>query len=96
MTVGAATALLLALGPFGGATEPVITGVVLLAFAAGWALLAALSVRRTDQPQRWAWVPAGVMAAAGLLSLAVRPGIDAMRVRRLGLADRARSPWRSG
>ncbi len=80
MTAGAATALILTLGPFGGTTEPVITGVALLAFAASWALLATLSARRTDQPQRWAWVPALLMAAGGLLSLAVRPGIDSMRV----------------
>ena len=29
----------------------------LLAFAAGWAMLAALSSRLTSQPQRWAFVP---------------------------------------
>src|SRR6185369_7875389 len=40
--VGLAAALLCALGLFGGAQENVIAGVVLLSFAAGWALLAAL------------------------------------------------------
>lgn len=72
------TALIVASGlavvMFGGAAEPVITGVVLLAFGLGWALLALLSSRRTSQPQRWALVPAGLMGALGLAYLAFRPG----------------------
>ena len=36
---------------------------VLLGFAFGWALLAVLSVRFTDQPQRWAAAPAAVHGA---------------------------------
>jgi pimeloyl-ACP methyl ester carboxylesterase len=63
--VGLAAALLCALGLFGGAQENVIAGVVLLSFAAGWALLAALSMRLTDQPQRWALLPAAVFAVFG-------------------------------
>ena len=39
---------------------------VLLAFALGWALLAVLSTRFSDQPQRWAAAPATFMAVAGL------------------------------
>ncbi|MBV8961015.1 MAG: alpha/beta hydrolase [Actinobacteria bacterium] len=58
---------------FVGAPEHIITGVALLAFAGGWAALAELSARRTDQPQRWARVPAAVMAAAGFLILLVAP-----------------------
>ena len=54
---GLVAALVLTLLAFGGYQEPTITGVTLLAFAAGWAMLAALSTRRTDQPQRWAMVP---------------------------------------
>ena len=42
MAAGAVTALIFALVVFSGATEPVITGVVLLAFAASWWLYAAL------------------------------------------------------
>ena len=42
---------------------------VLLGFAFGWALLAVLSVRFTDQPQRWAVAPAVFFAVAGLISL---------------------------
>jgi len=57
-----------------GAPEPVITGSALLAFAAGWAMLAVLSTRLTSQPQRWALVPATVMAVTGLALLAVAPG----------------------
>jgi hypothetical protein len=56
----------LAVVVFGGAAEPVITGVVLLAFGLGWAMLALLSSRRTSQPQPWALVPAVLMGALGL------------------------------
>jgi pimeloyl-ACP methyl ester carboxylesterase len=63
----------LAVVVFGGAAEPVITGVVLLAFGLGWAMLALLS-SRTSQPQRWALVPAVLMGALGLAYLAFRPG----------------------
>ena len=55
-------ALALVAGPFAGGREPVITGAILLGFAVGWALLAVLSVRFTDRPQRWAAVPAAAMA----------------------------------
>ena len=50
-----------------------ITGVVLAVFAVSWALLAFFSSRWTDQPQRWAKVPAGVMAAAAAFVLVVAP-----------------------
>ena len=66
MLSGLVVAIVLAVGPFAGAQEHVITGAVLLAFGAAWAALAHLSVRRTDQPQRWAFAPAAAMAAAGL------------------------------
>lgn len=78
MTAGAVAALVLAVGVFGGATEPVITGVVLLAFAASWRMLATLSARRTAQPQEWARVPAAVMAAAGIASIVLRPSSAVM------------------
>lgn len=38
----------------------------------GWALWAALSIRCTDQPQRWAVVPAIFMTVAGVLALVAR------------------------
>jgi pimeloyl-ACP methyl ester carboxylesterase len=66
-------AIVLTLGVFGGAAEHVISGSALLAFAGGWALLAVLSSRFTSQPQRWARVPAALMAIAGLALLLARP-----------------------
>ncbi len=56
-----------------GATEPVVTGLVLVSFALGWLSLWHFARRRTDQPQAWALVPAVVMGAAGAGCLAVRP-----------------------
>ena len=56
---------LVVVGPLAGAQEYLITGTVLLTFAASWALLATLSILWTEQPQRWAAVPAGFMALAG-------------------------------
>jgi pimeloyl-ACP methyl ester carboxylesterase len=46
---------------------------VLLVFAAAWASLAALSARWTDQPQRWAYVPAAVMGVTGLSVMVIAP-----------------------
>src|SRR3954470_8210527 len=69
---GLVAAIVFVTGPFAGAQEHVITGSVLLAFAAAWAMLAVLSERWTDQPQRWAFVPAAFMAltAAGIVAFA--------------------------
>jgi pimeloyl-ACP methyl ester carboxylesterase len=66
---GLVVALALVAAPFIEARENVLIGVVLLAFALGWALLAGLSVRFSDQPQRWAAAPAVFFALAGLISL---------------------------
>jgi hypothetical protein len=52
--------------------------VVLLAFALGWALLAVLSARFSDQPQRWAFVPAVFLALTGLVSLSGLPAVQAV------------------
>ena len=70
---GLVAAIVLVVGPFAGAAEHVITGSVLLAFAAAWGALAVLSARWTDQPQRWAIVPAVFMALAGVSILAIAP-----------------------
>ncbi len=56
---------------FAGGTESVITGSLLVGFGFGWALIAALTSRYTNRPQRWALVPATAMGgdrprAAGL------------------------------
>ncbi len=45
------------------------TAMVLFGFALGWALLAALSVRLSSQPQRWAYVPALFMGVGAVLLL---------------------------
>src|SRR3954469_21935254 len=64
LVTGFVLAVMLVAVPSAGARENMISGIVLLAFAFGWALLAVLS-RWTDQPQRWAAVPAAVMAVFG-------------------------------
>ncbi len=66
---GLIAALLLAAAPFIPADESHMTGAVLCGFALGWAMLAVLSVRFTDQPQRWAIAPALFMGISGLLLL---------------------------
>src|SRR5688500_15664405 len=57
-----------------GARENVISAAVLLAFAAGALLLAVLSARLSDQPQRWGLIAAGWLALAGILFL-IWPGV---------------------
>ena len=69
LAAGLVAALVLVAAPFIAAQENVLTGAVLLGFAFGWALLAVLSVRFTDQPQRWAAAPAAFMGVAGLALL---------------------------
>src|SRR5690349_17417784 len=66
---GFVAAVFLVTVPFAGAPEHVITGAALLAFAGAWAALAFFSERRTDQPQRWAYVPAVFMGVAGVVVL---------------------------
>ena len=70
---GLVSALVLVLVVFAGAGEAVITGGGLVGLAAGWALLAVLTSRWTRRPQRWAAVPAAVMAATGVSLLVVTP-----------------------
>ena len=67
LATGLVAAFLLAAAPFIPAEERAVTGAVLCGFALGWAMLAVLSVRFTDQPQRWAAAPALVMGVGGLL-----------------------------
>jgi pimeloyl-ACP methyl ester carboxylesterase len=77
---GLVAAVVLVVGPLGGSQEHVITGAVLLAFAFGWALLALLSARWTDQPQRWAAVPAAFMALFGTGLILFAPDARALNV----------------
>jgi pimeloyl-ACP methyl ester carboxylesterase len=69
LVTGLVTAALLIAAPFIPVDESAVTGAVLCGFALGWAMLAVLSVRFTDQPQRWAAVPALFMGLGGLLLL---------------------------
>ncbi len=70
---GLVGAIALVVGPLAGAKEHVITGSVLVTFALAWAMLALLSERRTNQPQRWAIAPAAFMAMAGVGILVFAP-----------------------
>src|SRR5947209_11015435 len=80
VVLGLVGALFLTLVVFAGAAEHVITGSALLAFAAGWTMLAVLSTQMTSQPQRWAFVPAGFMGVVGTALLLFAPGDDALRI----------------
>ena len=101
LATGLVAALALVAAPFIQAKEDVLTGVVLLAFALGWALLAVLSVRFSDQPQRWAAAPAVFFTLAGLISLlrvghreqCVRLGVAAGAARARCLDDHSRPHW---
>ena len=53
VATGLLAALFLVAAPFIPAEESNLTGAVLCGFALGWAMLAVLSVRLTDPPQRW-------------------------------------------
>ena len=93
LATGVAAALLLAAAPFIQARENDITGAVLCGFALGWAMLAGLSVRFSDQPQRWAVVPAVFMGVSGLLLIAFGSGVaDVLR----WVWPPALLAWRSG
>jgi pimeloyl-ACP methyl ester carboxylesterase len=77
--VGLAAAVLLPFIPWPTVDANFATGMVLIGFALGWALLAGLSMRLTDQPQRWAVAPAVFMGLAGVLVLFLPDGlVDAL------------------
>lgn len=69
LATGLIAALLLVVAPFIPATESAVTGAVLCGFALAWAMLAVLSARFTDQPQRWAAALALFLGLGGLLLL---------------------------
>jgi pimeloyl-ACP methyl ester carboxylesterase len=70
LVTGLVAAVALALAPFIPAEASEVTGAVLCGFALGWAMLFVLSVRFTDQPQRWAAAPAFFLGGSGLLLVA--------------------------
>lgn len=57
-----------------GTRESAATGAILLGFAFGWGLIAALSERFSDRPQRWATVPATAMGLTGTALVTLAPG----------------------
>ena len=69
LAAGFAAAVILPFLPVGTVDEDLSTAMVLIGFALGWALMAVLSIRFTDQPQRWAAAPAIFMALSGALVL---------------------------
>ncbi|MET7426127.1 alpha/beta hydrolase [Dactylosporangium sp. NPDC005555] len=75
---GAVGAAALTFAVLPDASEARIVGAALVAFATGWAILAWLTTRMTTRPQRWAYVPATLMATSGAVMLAVNPGEPAM------------------
>ncbi|HEY0000290.1 MAG TPA: alpha/beta hydrolase [Actinoplanes sp.] len=78
MATGPVGALGLLIGVVPNVPEARVIGAVLLAFATSWAMLAFLTTRTTTRPQRWAYIPAAVMAIAGILLSAVNPGEPTM------------------
>ena len=78
IAAGWVVALLLVAAPFIPAQESRVGGAVLCGFAVGWAMLAVLSVRFTDQPQRWAAAPALLMGLGGVLLVAFGSSVQAV------------------
>jgi pimeloyl-ACP methyl ester carboxylesterase len=76
LATGLVAAVLLVAIPFIPAQESALTGAVLCGFALGWAMLAVLSVRLTNQPQRWAAAPALFMGLSGLVLVAFGSSVD--------------------
>jgi pimeloyl-ACP methyl ester carboxylesterase len=66
------------IGPLAGAEEHIITASLLGSFAIAWGLLAHLTTRRTDQPQRWAFVPAAAMGVSALAILLAPATVNAL------------------
>jgi pimeloyl-ACP methyl ester carboxylesterase/uncharacterized membrane protein (UPF0136 family) len=75
LMTGLVAGLLLVVAPFIEPEERDVTGGLLLGFAIGWALLALLSVRFSDQPQRWAAAPAALMGVGGIVLIVFGPAV---------------------
>src|SRR4051794_17775130 len=65
MATGVVAAAVLTFAVLPGPSEAPTVAAAPIASATGWPMLACLSTRLTTGPQRWAYVPAAVMAAAG-------------------------------
>ncbi|MDX6677595.1 MAG: hypothetical protein QOE31_1647 [Solirubrobacteraceae bacterium] len=75
---GLLAAIMLVVLPVTGDSEHGVSAAILLGFACGWALLATLSTRFTDRPQRWAAVPAAAMALTAAALVILAPGTAAL------------------
>lgn len=78
VAAGAVSAVALTMTVFAGAGEAVTTGALLVGFAIGWAVMAVLGKRLSEQPQQWAVVPGIAMGVTGAALLLARPGAQAM------------------
>jgi pimeloyl-ACP methyl ester carboxylesterase len=78
LVTGLVVGLLLVAAPFIPAEESNLTGALLCGFALGWAMLAVLSVRYSDQPQRWAVAPALFLGLSGLLLVVFGAGVQGL------------------
>ena len=76
LVTGLVVGLLLVAAPFIPAEESELTGALLCGFALGWAMLAVLSVRFSDQPQRWAAAPALFLGLSGLVLVVFGDGVQ--------------------
>jgi pimeloyl-ACP methyl ester carboxylesterase len=76
LVTGLVVGLLLVAAPFIPAEESELTGALLCGFALGWAMVAVLSVRFSDQPQRWAVAPALFLGLSGLLLVVFGAGVQ--------------------
>ena len=94
LAAGLVAAALLVAAPFIPPTEAGVTGAVLCGLALGWAMLAVLSVRFSDQPQPWAVAPALFMGLIGFLLVAFGSSVHGVLTAPLRRIDRAR-PTRS-
>jgi len=78
LIVGLFLPIVLALGPAAGGGESRMTGAAVLGWGIGWAVIALLSIRFTNQPQRWALVPAAILGVTGIALIAFAPGAAVM------------------
>jgi pimeloyl-ACP methyl ester carboxylesterase len=78
VVIGLLAAVAFPVGVVAGAPEHVLTGTGLLGLALGWSALAVGSSMLTDQPQRWAAVPAAALGSVGTALLVLAPGDSAL------------------
>jgi pimeloyl-ACP methyl ester carboxylesterase len=80
IVVGGLLALALAWLVAPDGSEGLVTGVILVGFGLGWALMAWLTTRFSGQPQRWLCVPAAGLGGVGLLLAVLQPAPGVMNL----------------